>query len=132
MRLSRKHSLTPVFTSVSSVSSVVNRFSQVPNFMLLSVKKVREEGREGEPGTVRVSHANKTIVSFIRHRRPAGRGPVPNRWSPKAKSSPHTSHYSHPRYAKIALFAIDTELNSVSAQTNASIRSGLDFAISGL
>ncbi len=25
----------------------------------LSVKKVREEGREGEPGTVRVSHANK-------------------------------------------------------------------------
>ena len=36
------------------------------------------------------------------------------------------------RYAKIALLAIDPELNSVSAQTNASMRSGLDCVISGL
>ena len=53
--------------------------------MLLSVKKVREEGREGEPGTVRVSPANKTLFIPIRHRRLAGRDPTARRWSPKAK-----------------------------------------------
>ena len=48
--------------------------------------KVREDGREGEPGTVRVSPANKTLFLPIRHRRLAGRDPTARRWSPKAKS----------------------------------------------
>ena len=55
-------------------------------FIFLRQLKVPEEGREGEPGTVRVSPANKTLFIPIRHRRLAGRDPTARRWSPKAKS----------------------------------------------
>jgi len=50
--------------------------------------KVPEEGREGEPGTVRPAGrdpANKILFPFTRPRRPAGRDPTSKRWSPKAK-----------------------------------------------
>ena len=58
----------------------------VENFRNFSRQvKVREEGREGEPGTVRVSPANKILFPATCHRRPAGRDPTARRWSPRAK-----------------------------------------------
>ena len=38
--------------------------------------KVQEEGCKGEPGTVRVSPANKKLFLATCHRRPAGRDPT--------------------------------------------------------
>ena len=52
--------------------------------------KVPEEGREGEPGTVRVSPANKKLFPTTRHRRLAGRDPTlpqSRDWSPERRNA---------------------------------------------
>ncbi len=49
--------------------------------------KVPEEGREGEPGTVRVSPANKKLFPTTRPRRLAGRDPTPKRWSSERRNA---------------------------------------------
>ena len=99
---------------------------------------VPEEGCKGEPGTVRVSPANRKLVS-----RQLATGGSPGviqrrtRWSPERRNPPApaasiTNRATARRHAMIMRHALDPLLNSVSAQTRASMRSGLDWFISGL
>ena len=48
--------------------------------------KVPEEGCKGEPGTVRVSSANKNLFPATCRRLPTGRDPTARRWSPERRT----------------------------------------------
>ena len=81
----KKDSHVAIFISLLLLTQRILRITEENFRHFIHQLKVREEGREGEPGTVRVSPANKILFPFTCHRRLAGRDPTARRWSPKAK-----------------------------------------------